>query len=217
MRTVYSILAACILMSGCACEKSEPKNCTPLTQCEENPVGAKISEIVILFSKNLEETHKLFLYNSRAIFDGTIKKIRVDYTSQKSVELCEAREILVDIVEGLLSLFDAELFWAFKDGTVTPQELEIHVNFTSYFNKYVDPSYTSYIILQNSESFFYTSELDYPFTDAWMQKVEPYYKTKQFVTFSREAECVHKEEGDENTKKKIWENERFYPRSKVVE
>ncbi len=207
MRSIYYILATLILITGCT-----PKKPNPLTRCGYNADSELLTEQIITFSRELKDTHSLFLYDSRVVFDGKIKKVRIDYTSQRSVELCEAREILVDITEGMIDRIrnHVELRSAFNNRPITPQDFEIHVTFESYHNKYVDPSYMAYIILENSWSFFYSSELNMAFTDIWMQKVEPYYKTKQFVRFSREAEASYLDVGDETPEQKALDEERMY-------
>lgn len=176
----------------------------------QTPESEAITRIVITYARELEDTHNLFLYNSHVVFDDTIKKIRIDFTSQMSVELCEARKILVDIVEGYLKMLQGNniLRDSFEDKPVGPEILEIHVTFTSYFNKHVDFTYTSYIILEDGMAFFYNSELNAPFTDIWMKKIEPYEKTKQIVTFREEAELYYEKEHEE--KPRALEEERLY-------
>lgn len=215
MRAVYSILAILFFITGCVPREPRNKNFNPLPRCEENPYSEQISEAIISYSEELADTHELFLYNSRVVFEGDVRTIRVDYTSQGSVELCEAREILVDIVEGLLERFNANPLAqsAFNDDAATSDDIEIHVTFQSYFNKFVDPTYTAYIILQKGTSFFYSSELDFPFTEIWMQKVEPYHKTKQLVDIKRRADSSYKEmKLKKNAKPKALEGDRLYPK-----
>jgi hypothetical protein len=207
MRAILCILATLIFITGCT-----PKKPRPLTRCGYNADSEEITNVIISYSRELKDSHRLFLHDSRVIFDDKIKKVRVDYTSQQSVELCEAREILVDVTEGLIDRFrnHVELRSAFNNRPISPQDLEIHITFESFFNKYVDPAYMAYIILENSWSFFYSSELNMAFTDIWMQKVEPYYKTKQFVTFSREAEIPYIDAGADDEKESALEDERLY-------
>lgn len=208
MRSLFCILTTLIFITGCT-----PKKPERITRCPYNADSELLTEQIINFSRELRDSHSLFLYDSRVIIDnGVFKKIHIDYTSQRSIELCEAREVLVDIVEGLMDRIrnHVELRSAFGNRPVTPQDFDIQVTYQSYHNKYVDPTYMAYILLQDSWSFFYSSELNMAFTDVWMQKVEPYYKTKQFVRFSREAEESYLDVGDEKKDEKALENDRLY-------
>lgn len=203
MRRLLSLLLILSFLTGCA-----PKP-QPIKRCSYNPDTEDVTEVVITYARDLRDSHELFLYNSLAYYDGDILKVRIDFTSQMSVELCEAREILYDVVEGYVERFrdHMNLRGAFANHPITYKDLEIHITFESYFNKFVDPAYMAYIILEKGTSFFYSSELNIDYTDKWLQKVEPYFKTRQFVRFSREAEEFHKNEEEEKTS---LEEERFY-------
>lgn len=219
MRCVFNKFIALLLIltavTGCRGGSSGDK-ADILKRSPYNPDTEEITRVVITFARDLEEDYDLFLYNSHAVIDesGTIKKVRIDFTSQMSIELCEARAMLVDVVEGYLERFrdHSILRGVFGHRPVSIEDLEIHITFESYFNKYVDPTYTAYIILENGMSFFYNSELNAPYTDIWMQKVEPYFKTKQIVTFRREAEIPY-EKHDETLEERLLDEERLYIKS----
>lgn len=212
MRLILSFLSIMLFFSGCT-----PK-AKPMTRCGYSPESEEITNIIISVSRELQEEHDLFLYDSRVIFDEKIKKIRIDYTSQQSVELCEAREILVDIVDKMNERLNghATLRAAFSHRPSSYRDLEIHVTFESFFNKFVDPSYMAYIILENGWSFFYSSELNISYTDVWMQKVEPFYKTQQFVKFSREAEIPYTDSSEKEKDQKVLDEERLYLNQSVT-
>lgn len=192
----WLVLMVCLLVCvGCTGPIFKGRESSILRRTGYSPETEDVTHIVINYARDLEEQYGLFLYDSRVIFDEKIRKIRIDFTSQASIDLCEAREWLVDVVEGYVDRFreHAVLRSKFHNRPVSYEDLEIHINFESYFNKYVDPTYTAYIILQDGRSFFYGSELNIAYTDLWMQKVEPYFKTRQIVVFRREAELPYKE------------------------
>lgn len=190
--------------------------CTPkpatLVRTQYSPETEDVTRIVITYARELEEKYGLFLYDSRVLFDDKINKVRIDFTSQKSIMLCEAREWLVDVVEGYVHQFreDSILRTKFHNRPISYEDLEIHITFESYFNRYVDPTYTAYIILENGWSYFYGSELNIAYTDLWMQKVEPYFKTRQFVYYSREAEIPYEEAKEQEKRDKLLSDERVY-------
>lgn len=202
-----------ITLAGCVPKQPPLKRCRGL-----DPDSPAISKIVIEYGRDLQDSHRLFLYDSRVIFDGKIKKIRIDFTSMASVELCEARKVLVDVTEGYMKRFreNAILNSRFLNRPLNVNDFEIHITYCSYFNRYVDAQYVAYVILENGWSYFYNSELNNAFTDFWMQKVEPYYETKLFTGFQEEAEALHKKEDLEEGKKILQEERYFEKRDAII-
>ncbi len=191
-RTPAIVAGSLFLLAAPACT---PKP-APTVRCRGySPDAEDISEIVIDYARDLQEKHRLYLYDSRVIFDEKIQKIRIDFTSQASILLCEGREVLFDVVEGYLKRLDEHVTIRGKfNRPLTARDLEIHITYQSYFNSYIDPEFLAYIIMDDGWSFFYSSELNESFTDKWMQKVEPYFKTHQFATFQRQTAARFEEE-----------------------
>ena len=50
----------------------------------------------------LQQNVQFHLEDSKIIYDETLRRIRLDFVSQHIGELCDARMILVEIVENLL-------------------------------------------------------------------------------------------------------------------
>jgi len=200
MRLSFLGLILVLVLSSTSCtprrsgDSRLPGASTKRLRCPEGSVdSSEVSKIAIEFGRELEDEHRLFLYNSWVTFNGDIKKIRIDFTSQANIELCEAREVLVDVIEGYLARLQdhAVVRNYFSNAPITEKDLDIHITYKSFFNKFVDPGYISYIILEDGWSYFYSGELNDPYTDIWMQKVEPYSKTRQFVMFRRDAEAPY--------------------------
>lgn len=194
MRLSFLTLLLAIAVTSCVVKAKPVQRCPTY-----HPDTEEISKIVIEYGREIEEKLGLFLYNSHCVFDDKVKKIRVDFTSQASVELCQGRQVLVDVVEGYLKRLKdhSVLRKKFNNRPISAEDLEIHITYQSFFNKYVDPEYLAYIIMENGTSYFYSSELNIPHTDVWMQKVEPYYKTKQFTTIKSQAEVPYTENEEE--------------------
>lgn len=209
MRLGFIWMFCMMSLMGCARMATKPDL---LVRTGYSPETEDATRIVITFARELEEKYGLFLYDSRVIFDDRIRKVRIDFTSQKSIDLCEAREWLVDVVEGYVDQFREHsiLRNKFHNHPMSYEDLEIHITFESFFNKYVDPTYTAYIILQDGWSYFYDAELNAPYTDLWMQKVEPYFKTRQFVYFRREAEIPYEEAKENEARSKEFSGQRVY-------
>lgn len=208
------ILGLIVLITLGGCVRKEP----PLVRCRElTPDAVDVSKVVIEYARELQDTHRLFLYDSRIISDGKINKIRIDFTSMANVEMCEARKALVDVVEGYIKRFRNHVFLntSFWSRPITARDFEIHITYRSYFNRYVDPEYVAYTILEDGWSYFYNSELNNAFSDIWMQKVEPYYETRMFTDFKEEAEAQHHDE-HLDVNKKVLEDERFFDKQEAL-
>ncbi len=206
MRLSFLGLILILMVTSCVAKNKPMKRCRGY-----NPDTEEVSKIVIEYGRELEDTHNLFLYNSHCVFDEKVRKIRIDFTSQASIELCEGRQVLVDTVEGYLKRFNEHsiLRGKFNNRPIRPENLEIHITYQSFFNKFVDSEYLAYIIMENGTSFFYSSELNVPHTDVWMQKVEPYLKTKQFADIKAQAEVPYDEREREESESSL-EDERYY-------
>lgn len=185
------------------------------TRVESNlPTSEALTFLTVEFSRELLSKHRLSLYNTSVCYsDGEIKTLRLDYISQASVELKEGRDVLVDVVEGYLDRInsDPDLSLAFSNTPVTVENLDIHITYQSYFNKYVDFEYLAYIILERGISFFYSSELNMDYTDYWMKKIEPYYRTFQISNFQRDIELSYKKDSIQSNE--ILSNDRLYDKS----
>ncbi len=149
-----------------------------------------VSEVVLRYATELKHEKELELTDSRIIYDDTLRRIRLDFVSQKIMELCEARMTLVDIVENLLERLNS-------NGNATEQtlkrhfdyyDLEIYIHYESYFISFIDPMYISWITLCNGISSFYSGEVFLERLDSWRARSEEYYKSRLFVSVMRDSE-----------------------------
>lgn len=157
-------------------------------QCQGKVDNEEMTKIVLSYARDLKKEYKLKLHDSRMMYNDTIYKLRLDFTSQQISDLCEARFILVDIVEGYLKRINENsiLRGQIANRPFGPMNLEVHVTFTSFYVKYDDPMYVQSIILEDGTSFFFNAELDNRTSEYWHKRIEPYSKTLQIVNIERE-------------------------------
>lgn len=182
-----------------------------------------MSEIVICFAGELNHKHQLRLEDSRMVVndDNKITGLELEFTSMSSIELCPAREVLFDVVEGYLERINGneELAEWLANGSFTYYDLDITIYFENYHNLYVDPMYIAWILLQDGTSFFYNSELEWRLSDYWQKRIEPYYKTREFAKYQRICRERYREEHPYEQQKRsaIFGEERFLPTEEEVE
>jgi hypothetical protein len=151
----------------------------------------------------LRHEKHLRLEDSSVYYDDYINAIRMEFISQDIMEVREARMLLVDVVEGLLAELNKNpvLGPEFITYPLTPRQLEIYINFESYYGIYGDPYYVGWMKLEKDTSYFYAFDLKYPGLNVWDYRIEPYFKSREFVVYERESEQLFKQsvEMEENT------------------
>lgn len=156
--------------------------------CQGKVDNEEMTKIVLTYARDLKKQYKLKLHDSRMYYNDNIYKLRLDFTSQQITELCEARFLLVDIVEGYLKRINDNsiLRGQIADRPFTAKNIEVHVTFTSFYVKFDDPMYVQAIILEDGTAFYFNAELEQRTSEYWHKRIEPYSKTLQIVNIERE-------------------------------
>lgn len=187
----FLLIALLMGMTGCQ-QRTYVQKPTPIDT--EN-----VMQVVIPYAVNLEHEKQLRLEDSSVAYGRgglSIQNLRLNFISQSILELREARELIVDVTEGLVDGLNnnPELMDFFVENPLTSKNLEICIKFESYLGLYVDKAYIHWIMLQNDNSYFYAFDLTNEFNlwnlsaECWHQRVEPYFKSRQIVNISRLAE-----------------------------
>jgi hypothetical protein len=138
----------------------------------------------------LRHEKHLRLEDSRVFYTDTINTVRMEFTSQDVLEVREARFLIVDVVEGLLAELNKNHVIApqFVKYPLTPDQLEIYINFESFHGIFVDPYYVGYVMLENGTTHFWAFDVKENGRNIWDYRVEPYEKSREFTVYEREAE-----------------------------
>ncbi len=150
----------------------------------------ELSRVILTYANELKHEKRMRLEDSKVSYKDHIHIIHMEFISQDILELKEARELLVDIVEGFLDrLNDDPYLERDSEGPITADNLEIYVNFQSYFGEYDDQFYVGWMGLNNGSSYFYAFDIkQFEEIDWWHYRSEWYYKSRQFVEIERAAE-----------------------------
>lgn len=153
----------------------------------------ELSRTVIHYATKLSVDKRLSFEDSRVYYTDCSEKIRLVFASQDILEIKQARRLLVDVVEGLLLAINNNPIIAADlcENPFTSNNLEIYINFESFYCEYVDPFYVGWIQLDDGMACYYLATQKDMWLDQWHSRFEPYYKSAQFVRFEREAENMY--------------------------
>lgn len=171
-----------LLLSGCA----HPPPPTPDDIVQGIP---SVEYAMISYGNEVERDDQLFLLDSRACFtvDG-IARIVMHFRTQRLVDLCEGRDLIVKLVEGFLKRMnsDSNVAGSLHPYPLTADRLKINIEFESFYGRFIDPLYMGRINLEKGIVFYYTHDSLDPDTVHWKQRVEPYDKALRFSRFRNE-------------------------------
>lgn len=156
----------------------------------------EVTSIVQQFAVEAKYENHLRLEHANTCYsDNGITTIQVQFTSQDLLEMCAARELIVDLTENLLAKLNqnSTLGQEFADFPFRPGNLEIYIYFDSYFGKYVDPLYITWICMEDAEVAYYTFELQRHNNSCWHARRESYATSREIVVYEREAERRYEE------------------------
>ncbi|KAF3362621.1 hypothetical protein PHSC3_000860 [Chlamydiales bacterium STE3] len=152
-----------------------------------------ISRVVMTYANKMRVEKSLRFEDSQVFYSDRADVIRIIFSTQLILELKEARELVVDLVEGLLAELnkDSIVTSQFQEGIVRPENIELYISFESYFAEYIDQMYMSWVSMYEGVVRFYSAMLKDFRKDFWCDRAEPYYKSRQSVIYDREARASY--------------------------
>ena len=154
-----------------------------------DPLG--FSEVIIPYAVELRQTKRLRLEDSVVYYnDDFAERFRVIFSSQEILEVCQCRDLLVSVTEGLLERMNASpsVAASFDHFPITADDLEFYFSFESYDIEFNDGTYIAWMSLHDGTVRYLNGLVKNPRIDFWDARVEPYYKSLQFVQIERAAE-----------------------------
>lgn len=192
MRYVLMMLAL-LTMTSCTGDRWDFWNTSPTIVSLKKKIDSQSAvNLVIDYSKGLEDKYGLFLEDSNFYYNDEIECIQLQYSTQAILTIKDARRLLVDMVENLLGDLDEDpvlgdkLKYPFK-----AKRLQIYIDCQSFFGLYVDPFYVSWIVLEEGMAYYYAYDVKYHGYDFWHSRIEPYFKSLQIVRAEELAEQNH--------------------------
>lgn len=172
----------------------------------------EVTRIVQEMAAELKHARHLHLEDSNTYFNEEgIHTIQLTFISQDILELCPARMLIVDMVETLLAKLNSNPLLApeFTNQGFFPHNLEIYINFESYYIKYVDPFYIKWICMEDGKITFYTADADDTDKMSWHSRKESFYTSRDIVYYERKGEQTYKDTHERA--RTIFGNKRFFP------
>ncbi len=178
------ILLLALFFSGCVARPLPP----PVKTVNEEEVTWAVERIMAKWKH--KRGQRLRLEHAFVYFGDTIHGLRLEISSQEILEVPDARNLLVDLVDDILRTTNTDPIIASQLtlGTLTPDNLNISINFESFYNQYVDPFYVGCIKLKRGMAYYYAANLKVEGWYAWQSRVEPFVKTREISILERAAE-----------------------------
>lgn len=182
-----------------------------LTSCHRDTEGSgpwvkkidseELSHIIINFSTKMKVDKHLELEDSWASYDDYIKKICLQYSSQRLLTVYDARLLMVELVEDLLKRLNDHTLISFElhDYPFTEKNLDVKITFESYYGRYIDELYVGMVWLQAGCVHFYAFDRKGGslFTNDWdHHRFEPYSKSKQLALLKKQADLPYIREAE---------------------
>ncbi len=161
---------------------------------EQKIDGSEATHAIQHYVTYLRHAKRLRLEDSGVYYHDSIHTVRMEFVSMDVMELCEARELIVDVVEGLLLELNKNPILApqFLNYPLTAADLEIYIRFESFEIQFVDDYYMAWLSLEGDLVKFYAGTINQQGENIWDYRVEPYFKSREIVLYGRESEELFK-------------------------
>jgi hypothetical protein len=171
----------------------------------------EITAIVQEYAVELKNLKRLHLRHANTYYNEEgIQTIQMQFISQDIIELCQARKLIIDVSEGYLEKLNSNcvLIPEFADQGFFPSNLEIYIDFESYFIKYIDPFYVKWIIMEDGFIDYISGDAIDNEKKGWHSRREAYETSRNIVFYERLAEDQYKAMHEPD--RAIFGNKRFW-------
>jgi len=213
-----SVLVLCTLFCLTGCNFSQPLIETFSPTPDQLPTpprtvinSAELTAIIQNYTTELKYNKRLHLEHANTFYDDGINTIQLQFITQDIIEMCEARELIVDLAEGFLAELNQNpiLGPEFVTYPLRPSNLEVYITFECWYGKFCDPHYIGWIGLEDAQVTYYEFDLGDHIKDCWHSRHESYATSREIVVYQREAEKRYNEEHLKNVN--IFGPDRFFP------
>lgn len=147
---------------------------------------------IVRYTVPLKHDKHLYLEDSQVCNGGEL--IKLSFRSQQSLELCEARQLIVDVVEGFLTQLNGKQTYT----DFNPSNLKVTIDFQSFHGAYIDRSYIGWLVMEKELTYYYAFDIKcsqlsvkHTFTDGFRMRVEPYSLSLSYATSENDAELEY--------------------------
>lgn len=220
MKILFQVALSSILLFLTGCSSSVPysffSNDDVKVTIPSTPVldidSSEVTRLIQDYTVGLKYDQEINLEHAKVYFNEGIHTIQLEFVSQRIVEICDARMLIVDVVEGLLPRLNMDPGLASQYSTYPfPYEnLEIYITFESYYGRYIDPYYIQWLSLEDGEVTYYAWDV-YDNTKAcWHARHEPYKNAREIAISQRVAEENY--EDAHAPDHSVFGNTRYFPK-----
>lgn len=189
----YALIFLALFLASCCSKTLDPEDTRYAHRQLMEVPSDDLTWAVEQVAAELKYERRLRLENAMVCRSIDSPMLRLEFTTQNIMELCEARELLVDVVERFLYRLNTDYIDPeFRPAPYTSDNLEIYINFESYYTMYADRFYIGWVCLEDGEAYYYASTLKNNKLAFWHKHQEPYFKSKSIARAHTEAEKVYK-------------------------
>jgi len=166
--------------------------------------GQEVTNIIQEVSVDFKHDRHLHLCDAHTYYNAEgIHTIQLKYESQDLLDPCEARYLIVDLVEALLDKLNDNMYLIpeFPNFAFYPINFEIYINMTSFFSRYVDPYYIKWICMEDGIISFYAADMYDNNKNCWHARRESFYTSRNITIAERQAEAAYKSKHDKSLQK----------------
>ncbi len=182
------------LLTLSSCGRCKFDYCVP--RCVPASVQEQMTRHATATATKFHFEERLFFEDSKYYCNpGQIYAARFDFSSMALLELKEARELLVDVVEDYLARVNSDpLIQPYLiNGALSGDDMQVYVNFKSFWGLYLDFKYVGWITLERGCSNFYAFNMRSTKTEFVNWRSEAYINSEEIVRISREEEAAYLE------------------------
>ncbi len=158
----------------------------------------EFSRLVINFSRKMKAEKHLELEDSWVAYDDYVTKICLKYSSQRLLTVYDARLILVELVEDFLYRLNNNDIISFEldHYPFTAMDLDVKLNFESYYGLYCDELYIGLAWLQAGCVHFYAFDRKDDKIDWSHDRFEPYAKSRELALLKKQADLPYTDKAE---------------------
>jgi hypothetical protein len=177
------------VFSGCSYKKNNTTN----VGWEQKINSEEASRLVTTYSAMQWRENKLFLEDSKVIYDDSIQHIILEYTTMNIMTFCEVRLMTVEFVDGFLDWLNNHPVLSTQLGhyPFTADNLSLSILFKNFYAEYVDPLYVGLVIMEDGVVTYYASDIKDQWADWSHQRIEPYFKSRELAYIKEEADQLY--------------------------
>ncbi len=194
-----------IIVTFCGCS-----NGSQAPRMEKAIDATEVSRQILTYSEKLRYENHLQLEDSVVYYNSKINRIRLDFSSMDTLDIWEARALLVDLVDEFLDRVNGNAI-IYQDLGTTPftaSNLEVYIYFKSFYNHYVKLDSIGMISLKQGIASYIAADGFDCEGPCWRKRNEYYYQSRNFITFKRQGEALYKP--DTTPEIKAFGEERYY-------